>query len=103
MSFVAFMKKEDGSGWARCRESLPIPRGIMLPDFVFPNRVDLPGGTESGIGTMTRLCLLRPPSALNCSPKRCGKPDWFASPVESHMLITCAVIPFLTLTMCQLH
>jgi hypothetical protein len=50
MSFVAFMKKEDGSGWARCRESLPIPRGIMLPDFVFPNRVDLPGGTESGIG-----------------------------------------------------
>jgi hypothetical protein len=50
MSFVAFMKNEDGSGWSRCRETLPIPRGIMLPDFVFPNRVPLPGGTESGIG-----------------------------------------------------
>jgi hypothetical protein len=50
MSFVVFMKKEDGNGWARCRESVPIPRGIMLPDFVFPNRVDLPGGMEFGIG-----------------------------------------------------
>jgi hypothetical protein len=50
MSFVAFMKKEVGNGWERCRESVPIPRGIMLPDFVFPNRVDLPGGMETGIG-----------------------------------------------------
>jgi hypothetical protein len=50
MSFVAFMKGGDSSGWSRCQESLPIPRGIMLPDFVIPNRVDLPGVTESGIG-----------------------------------------------------
>jgi hypothetical protein len=50
MSLVAFMKEEDGSGWSRCRESVPIPRGIMLPGFTFPNRVDLPGGVDQGMG-----------------------------------------------------
>jgi hypothetical protein len=50
MSLVAFMKNEGGAGWSRCRESVPIPRGIMLPGFVFPNRVDLPGIAEPGIG-----------------------------------------------------
>ncbi len=43
------------------------------------------GVRNPGSATMTRLCLLRPPSTLNRSPKRCGKPDWFASPVESHI------------------
>jgi hypothetical protein len=42
MSMVAFMKNEGGRGWLRCRETVPIPRGIMLPGTVIPNRVDLP-------------------------------------------------------------
>lgn len=50
MSLVAFMKNEGGAGWSRCRESVPIPRGIMLPGFSFPNRVDLPGAADPGIG-----------------------------------------------------
>jgi hypothetical protein len=36
------MKNETGAGWSKCRESIPIPRRIMLPDFEIPNRVDLP-------------------------------------------------------------
>jgi hypothetical protein len=39
---VAFMKNEGGRGWSRCRESVLIPRGIMLPGSTIPNRVDLP-------------------------------------------------------------
>jgi hypothetical protein len=52
LSFVAFMKNEGGSGWTRCRETVAIPKGIMLPNFVYPNRVDLPavGGDEMGEG-----------------------------------------------------
>jgi hypothetical protein len=42
LSLVAFMKNETGAGWSKCRESIPIPRRIMLPDFEMPNRVDLP-------------------------------------------------------------
>jgi hypothetical protein len=42
MSLVAFMKNEGGAGWTRCRESVAIPRGILLPNFNFPNHVDLP-------------------------------------------------------------
>jgi hypothetical protein len=36
------MKNEGGGGWTRCRESVAIPRGILLPNFNFPNHVDLP-------------------------------------------------------------
>jgi hypothetical protein len=52
LSFVAFVKNEGGSGWTRCRETVPIPKGIMLPSYVFPNRVDLPtvADDEMGIG-----------------------------------------------------
>jgi hypothetical protein len=50
MSLVAFMKEEGGGGWSRCQESVPILRGIMLPGFAFPNRVDLPGAADPGIG-----------------------------------------------------
>ncbi len=39
---VAFMKNESGGGWSRCRESVPIPRGILLPGAAIPSRVDLP-------------------------------------------------------------
>jgi hypothetical protein len=42
MSMVAFMKNEGSRGWSRCRETVLIPRGIMLPGTVLPNRVDLP-------------------------------------------------------------
>jgi hypothetical protein len=42
LSMVAFMKNESGGGWSRCRETVPIPRGIMLPGSSIPNRVDLP-------------------------------------------------------------
>ncbi len=52
LSLVAFMKNEGGRGWSRCRKSVSIPRGIMLPSFVFPNRVDLPEMVpgEMGVG-----------------------------------------------------
>ncbi len=50
LSLVAFMKNEGGRGWSRCRESVTIPRGIMLPNFVFPNRVDLPEIVAGGMG-----------------------------------------------------
>jgi hypothetical protein len=42
LSMVAFMKNEEDRGWSRCRETVPIPRGILLPGAVIPNRVDLP-------------------------------------------------------------
>jgi hypothetical protein len=42
MSMVAFMKNEGDRGWSRCRETVPIPRGILVPGSVIPNRVDLP-------------------------------------------------------------
>jgi hypothetical protein len=42
LSMVAFMKNEGDRGWSRCRETVPIPRGILLPDAVIPNVVDLP-------------------------------------------------------------
>jgi hypothetical protein len=58
MSLVTFMKEEDGSGWSRCRESALIPRGIMLPGFSFPNRVDLLGAVDSGIGDDDKALLV---------------------------------------------
>jgi hypothetical protein len=50
LSLVAFMKNEEGGGWSKCRESVPIPRGIMLPNFAIPNRVDLPAEPTVGAG-----------------------------------------------------
>jgi hypothetical protein len=50
LSLVAFMKDEGGSGWSRCRESVAIPRGILLPGFDFPNRVHLPVVVDASIG-----------------------------------------------------
>ncbi len=47
LSLVAFMKNKTGAGWSKCRESIPIPCRIMLPDFEIPNRVDLP---DVGLG-----------------------------------------------------
>jgi hypothetical protein len=50
MSLVAFVKEDGDARWTRCPGSWPIPRGIMLPDFVIPNRIDLPlvGDAELG-------------------------------------------------------
>jgi hypothetical protein len=52
LSLVAFMKNEGGAGWLRCRETLAIPRGIMLPNFVIPNRVDLPAVVGASMDTV---------------------------------------------------
>ncbi len=52
LSLVAFMKNEGGSGWWRCRESLAIPRGIMLPTFEIPNRVELPTVDSDHMGAV---------------------------------------------------
>jgi hypothetical protein len=30
LALIAFLKNKGGTGWSRCQETLPIPRGIML-------------------------------------------------------------------------
>jgi hypothetical protein len=50
LSLIAFAKEDGGSRWTRCRESQQIPRGIMLPDFVFPYWIDLPVVTTAEHG-----------------------------------------------------
>jgi hypothetical protein len=40
LSLVAFMKDGERT-WTRCPDRHPIPRGIMLPDFNMPNRIEL--------------------------------------------------------------
>ncbi len=50
MSLVAFLKEEGDLRWTRCPGSWPIPRGIMLPDYVVPNRIDLPMVDDSELG-----------------------------------------------------
>jgi hypothetical protein len=47
MSLVAFHKEDGVGGWERCRETQPIPRNIMLPGFVLPNRIDLAAGATN--------------------------------------------------------
>jgi hypothetical protein len=47
LSMVAFMKNEGDRGWSRCRETVPIPRGILLPGAAIPSRVDLPVLTDT--------------------------------------------------------
>ncbi len=72
LSLVAFMKNEGGGGWSRCRESVPIPRGIMLPSFEIPNkgwisRWWLMPASASAMTTMP--CWWKPPSGLSRSPR----------------------------------
>ncbi len=52
LSLITLVKEEGGGAWTRCPGSHPIPRGIMLPDYKLPNRVDLPaaGADELGDG-----------------------------------------------------
>lgn len=72
LSLVAFIKNEGGGGWSRCRESVPIPRGIMLPSFEIPNRGWisrwwLMPASASAMTTMP--CWWKPPSGLSRSPR----------------------------------
>ncbi len=46
LSLVAFMKEDGERTWTRCPDQHPIPRGIMLPDYNMPNRIELPGGAD---------------------------------------------------------
>jgi hypothetical protein len=50
LSLIAFMKDGGASGWTRCQEKVPIPRGIMLPGAIIPNRVELPQVAPHGLG-----------------------------------------------------
>jgi hypothetical protein len=47
MTLVAFHKKDGDKRWERCPESVPIPSGIMLPDFSMPESVTLVDRTGS--------------------------------------------------------
>jgi hypothetical protein len=47
LSMVAFMKNEGDHSWSRCRETVPIPRGILLPGAAIPSRVDLPAVVDN--------------------------------------------------------
>jgi hypothetical protein len=47
LSLIAFHKEDGVDGWSRCREIQPIPRNILLPGFVMPNRIDLANATTS--------------------------------------------------------
>jgi hypothetical protein len=42
MSLIAFQKSEGDARWTRCPESVAIPTGILLADFVMPGSVILP-------------------------------------------------------------
>jgi hypothetical protein len=50
LSLVALVKEEGGGAWTRCPGGHPIPRGIMLPDYTLPNRVDLPAAGDAELG-----------------------------------------------------
>jgi hypothetical protein len=50
MSLLAFLKEEGDTKWTQCPGSWPIPRGIMLPDYVVPNRIDLPMVADNELG-----------------------------------------------------
>jgi hypothetical protein len=45
LGLVAFLKEEGDRTWKRCPGHHPIPRGIMLPDFVMPNHIELSPGS----------------------------------------------------------
>ena len=52
--FTALMKNDGDKKWEECRETVPIPLGVMLPGFVYSTRVILPdvgdvvGGDDGG-------------------------------------------------------
>jgi hypothetical protein len=41
LGLIAFVKGEGDKSWARCSGHHSIPRGIMLPDFIMPNHIEL--------------------------------------------------------------
>ncbi len=69
MSLVAFVKDEGVGAWSRCPGLHPIPRGIMLPGYLIPNRIDLPAAAETEVGDSMTPSSLRLPPVLNPSPE----------------------------------
>jgi hypothetical protein len=54
MSLIAFQKSEGDAKWMRCPESVAIPTGILLADYVMPGSVVLPApvpAAHDGSGT----------------------------------------------------
>jgi hypothetical protein len=48
--FTALMKNDGDKKWEECRETVPIPLGVMLPGFVYSTRVILPDVGDVGVG-----------------------------------------------------
>jgi hypothetical protein len=42
LRFVAFYKGDKEKRWEKCRESIPIPTGIMLPEYTARKEIILP-------------------------------------------------------------
>jgi hypothetical protein len=50
MSLIAFQKSEGDARWMRCPESVTIPTGILLADYVMPGSVVLPAPVPAAHG-----------------------------------------------------
>jgi hypothetical protein len=46
LHFIAFRKRHNEKKWTRCSESVPIPHGIMLPDYKVRTSIVLPPVVE---------------------------------------------------------
>jgi hypothetical protein len=46
LHFIAFRKRHNEKKWTRCSESIPIPHGIMLPDYKVRTSIVLPPVVE---------------------------------------------------------
>jgi hypothetical protein len=46
LHFIAFKKRHNEKKWTRCSEAIPIPHGIMLPDYKVRTAVVLPPAVE---------------------------------------------------------
>ncbi len=49
LSLVSFLKEDGERAWTRCPVQHPIPRNIMLPGYIMPNRIELPGGADTDL------------------------------------------------------
>jgi hypothetical protein len=50
LHFIAFKKKHTEKKWTRCSESVPIPTGVMLPDYKVRTVITLPPAVVVGSG-----------------------------------------------------
>jgi hypothetical protein len=92
LSMVAFMKNESDRGWLRCRETVPIPRGILLPGAVIPGLSSQWWSTPTGPMMMTP-CWWRPPFLPSLSPSRFSMLGLLA-----YVLPTNSVLPLVNMT-----